>query len=49
MLIRDLQTDFSVADTIVVDEKLILGDILTARSCKTRHIIGTNKPAPGRN
>ncbi|MES2275565.1 MAG: TolC family protein [Bacteroidota bacterium] len=28
LLIRDLQTDFSVADTIVVDEKLVLGDII---------------------
>ncbi|CAN5500864.1 TolC family protein [soil metagenome] len=29
LLIRDLQTDFSVADTIVVDDKLVLGDILS--------------------
>ncbi|MGZ3763607.1 MAG: TolC family protein [Mucilaginibacter sp.] len=28
LLVRDLQTDFSVADTILVDEKLVLGDIL---------------------
>ncbi|OKS88516.1 TolC family protein [Mucilaginibacter polytrichastri] len=28
ILIRDLQTDFKVADTIVVDQKLVLGDIL---------------------
>jgi len=28
LLIRDLQTDFSVADTIVVDDKLILADVL---------------------
>jgi outer membrane protein TolC len=28
LLIRDLQTDFSVADTIVVDEKLALADVL---------------------
>ncbi|UOE49310.1 TolC family protein [Mucilaginibacter sp. SMC90] len=28
MLIRDLQTDFSVADTIIVDEKLALADVL---------------------
>jgi outer membrane protein len=28
LLVRDLQTDFSVADTIQVDEKLVLGDIL---------------------
>jgi outer membrane protein len=29
LLIRDLQTDFTVADTIVVDDKLILGDIIS--------------------
>jgi outer membrane protein TolC len=28
LLIRDLQSDFSVADTIVVDDKLILADVL---------------------
>lgn len=28
LLVRDLQTDFTVADTIVVDEKLILADII---------------------
>lgn len=28
LLIRDLQTDFSVADTIIVDEKLALVDVL---------------------
>lgn len=28
LLIRDLQTDFSVADTIVVDEKLALADVI---------------------
>ena len=29
LLVRDLQTDFSVADTIFVDDKLVLGDILS--------------------
>jgi outer membrane protein TolC len=29
LLVRNLQTDFAVGDTIVVDSKLILGDILT--------------------
>lgn len=29
LLIRDLQTDFSVSDTILVSNKLVLGDILT--------------------
>jgi outer membrane protein TolC len=28
LLVRDLNADFSVADTIVVDDKLILGDII---------------------
>jgi len=28
LLIRDLQTDFTVTDTIVVDDKLILGDVI---------------------
>ncbi len=28
LLIRDLQTDFSVADTIIIDEKLVLADII---------------------
>ncbi|WP_374950777.1 TolC family protein [Mucilaginibacter sp.] len=28
LLVRDLQTDFSVGDTIMIDDKLILGDIL---------------------
>jgi outer membrane protein len=28
LLVRDLQTDFAVGDTIIVDEKLVLGDIL---------------------
>jgi outer membrane protein TolC len=28
ILVRDLQTDFTVADTIVIDEKLMLGDII---------------------
>jgi outer membrane protein TolC len=29
LLVRNLQTDFAVGDTIVVDDKLVLGDILT--------------------
>lgn len=28
LLVRDLQTDFTVADTIIVDEKIVLADIL---------------------
>lgn len=29
LLVRNLQTDFAVGDTIVVDDKLVLGDILS--------------------
>lgn len=29
LLVRDLQTDFTVADTIIVDDKIVLADILT--------------------
>lgn len=29
LLVRDLQTDFTVIDTIVIDDKLLLGDILS--------------------
>jgi outer membrane protein len=29
LLVRNLQTDFAVGDTIIVDDKLVLGDILT--------------------
>lgn len=28
ILVRDLQTDFTVADTIMIDDKLVLGDII---------------------
>ena len=28
LLVRDLQADFSVADTIIIDEKLVLGDVI---------------------
>lgn len=39
MLVRDPQTDFSVADTIVLDEKLVLGDILGGAQTQNPSII----------
>jgi outer membrane protein len=39
MLIRDPQTDFSVTDTIIVDEKLVLGDILSTAQTQNPAII----------
>lgn len=39
LLIRDLQTDFRVADTIVVDEKLKLGDIINGAQTQNPAIL----------
>ncbi|WP_214072256.1 TolC family protein [Mucilaginibacter sp. dw_454] len=39
ILVRDLQTDFSVTDTIVVDDKMVLGDILTNAQTQNPAII----------
>lgn len=39
MLIRDPQTDFSVTDTIIVDDKLVLGDVLTNAQTQNPAII----------
>jgi len=39
LLVRDLQTDFAVGDTIVVDSKLILGDILTKAESQNPSIL----------
>lgn len=39
MLIRDPQIDFSVADTIIVDDKLVLGDILSSAQTQNPAII----------
>jgi outer membrane protein len=39
LLVRDLQTDFSVVDTIVFDEKLVLGDIISAAQTQNPDII----------
>ncbi|TSJ41096.1 TolC family protein [Mucilaginibacter corticis] len=41
LLVRDLQTDFTVADTIVVDEKLVLGDIIAAAQTQNPAIISS--------
>jgi outer membrane protein len=41
ILIRDLQTDFSVADTIVVDDKLLLGNILSSAQSQNPTILST--------
>jgi outer membrane protein len=39
LLIRDLQTDFSVADTIVIDEKLILADVINSAQLQNPTIL----------
>ncbi len=39
LLVRNLQTDFSVGDTIVVDNKLVLGDILTKAESQNPSIL----------
>jgi outer membrane protein len=39
LLIRDLQTDFSVADTIIVDQKMVLGDIISSAQNQNPAII----------
>ncbi|MGF7041989.1 TolC family protein [Mucilaginibacter lappiensis] len=39
LLIRDLQTDFSVADTIVIDEKLILADVINSAQLQNPAIL----------
>lgn len=39
LLVRDLQTEFTVADTIVVDEKLALGNILSSAQTQNPAIL----------
>ncbi len=39
LLIRSLQTDFSVADTIIVDEKLVLADIINGADTQNPKIL----------
>jgi outer membrane protein len=41
LLVRDLQTDFSVVDTIVFDEKLVLGDIIATAQTQNPDIISS--------
>ncbi|MDR6941964.1 TolC family protein [Mucilaginibacter pocheonensis] len=39
LLIRDLQTDFSVTDTIVIDDKLIMADIINSAQLQNPAIL----------
>jgi outer membrane protein len=39
LLVRDLQTDFTVTDTILVDDKLILGDVLNAAATQNPRVL----------
>jgi outer membrane protein len=39
LLIRPLQTDFTVGDTIIVDEKLVLGDVITKAQAQNPTIL----------
>jgi outer membrane protein len=39
LLVRDLQTDFSVIDTIVIDDKLLLGNILSQAQTQNPSIL----------
>ena len=41
LLVRDPQVDFSVTDTIVVDEKLVLGNILAAAATQNPRILSS--------
>lgn len=41
LLVRDLQADFVVADTIIVDNKLLLGDIITRAQAQNPDIIAS--------
>ncbi|HEY0177491.1 MAG TPA: TolC family protein [Pedobacter sp.] len=42
LLIRDLQTDFSVGDTLVVDEKLMLTDIINKAQTQNPQILASD-------
>ncbi|MEO8886336.1 MAG: TolC family protein [Mucilaginibacter sp.] len=39
LLVRDLQTDFSVADTIIVDDKIVFSDILNSANTQNPAIL----------
>ncbi len=41
LLVRDLQTDFSVGDTIVVNNNLVLGDIITKAQSQNAAILAS--------
>jgi outer membrane protein len=41
LLIRDLQSEFSVGDTIVVDDRLVLGDIITKAQAQNPAILAS--------
>ena len=41
LLIRDPQTDFSVTDTIVVDDKLVLGNVLAAAATQNPRVLSS--------
>lgn len=41
LLIRDLQTDFSVGDTIVVDEKLVMNDVINKAQTQNPDILAS--------
>jgi outer membrane protein len=41
LLVRDLQSEFSIGDTIVVDEKLVLGDIITKAQTQNPAILAS--------
>jgi outer membrane protein len=41
LLVRDLQTDFTVTDTIVVDQSLLLGDIITKAQAQNPTILAS--------
>jgi len=41
LLVRDLQTDFSVGDTIIIDEKLLLGDVITRAQSQNPNILAS--------
>jgi outer membrane protein len=39
LLVRDLRTDFSVTDTITIDDKIVLGDVLTTAQTQNPSIL----------
>lgn len=41
LLVRDMQTDFDVIDTIVVDEKMVLGEVLNAAATQNPRVLSS--------